>query len=324
MATGSTLSEEFTGIEKMIDEIEQRMAFVVDRDELGDAMCAAVELGHRVHALQARLALSCTQNAVAAVSGHRTIGQYVAARTNTRAQDVDRLTRTAKWLRDYPLFEAAFGVELTQAHIDAVRKLDTGYHNHRGLIRDQQIFVDAGADCSFPGFLTVCKKWVVHNDPDGKEPEDQLENAKLSIRKGQGDRGVLTGECDAVTRHQLDIAIEHEAEKLRHQDKANGITRTASNRRMAALAALVKRGFAREDGTYPLPLGAIVMSQAVAEWALATLNGTIAPTDTVPLHPTDVDMRCELIDGSGHDTPQAACCTGGTTQVGRAMLQGTT
>jgi hypothetical protein len=67
---------------------------------------------------------------------------------------------------------------------------------------------------------------------------------------------------------------------------------------MAALKALITRGFARPDGTFPIPLGNIVMSATVAEWALATLNGDIDPGDHVPVHATDVDGRCELIDGT--------------------------
>ncbi len=299
MAAG-TLSDHFDDITKSLDVIEDRLAFVVDRDELGDAMCQAVELGHRTEALQARLALSCTSNGVAANGGHRTIGQYVAARTNNRAFDIDRLTKTAKWLRDYPKLEAAYGVELTDAHIKHLRKLDTNYDTHAKLRTDQQFFVDTAASCSFAGFMRACDYWLVLNDPDGKEPKDQLDNASFRVGKGRGGRGELIGECDAVTAADIRIAVEHEAEQLRRADKAAGVERTHSQRRMAALAALVRRGFTRKDGTYPVPLGNIVMSQKVAEWALETLSGSAETelADTVPVHPTTIDGRCELIDGT--------------------------
>jgi len=298
-----TLSDEFTDIEKVMDSIEQRMAFVVDRAELGDAMCALVDLGHRVHALTTRLGLLATNNMVAAENGQRTIGQYVAARTNSRAVEIDRFTKTAKWLRDYPLFEAAFGAELTQAHLDHLRKLDTNYETHVKLRDDQQFFVDTAAKCSFKGYVQVCEYWLVFNDPDGKEPQDQIDKSRLHIGKGRGGRGVITGECDAVTRQIISTATEHEANKLRKADKTNGVERTDSQRNMAALKTLIIRGFARNNGTFPVPLGNIVMSLKVAEWALATLDSDIEPgdietSDHVPVHPTDVDGRCELIDGT--------------------------
>ena len=294
-----TVDDMFTDITKTLDDLEQRLDFIVEPGELGDAMCAAVELGHRVAALTARLGLQCTNNKVAALSGQRTMGQYVAARTNNRTIDIDRKIRRARWLRDFPIFEAAHGHALTDDHVDYLRKhLDRTYHSHVILVDDQQLFVDTAALCSFPGFEQACGYWLGFIDPDGKEPTDQIEKATFRIGKGQGGRGELKGQCDAVTRQIIDTAVTHEAEKLRCHDKKNGVDRTHGQRKMAALAALVKRGFARDDGSYPVPLGNIVMSQKVLDWALGTLNGTIEPGDTVPVHPTDPDGRCELIDGT--------------------------
>jgi hypothetical protein len=188
---------------------------------------------------------------------------------------------------------------LTNAHVDYLRKnLDTTYDTHRLLKHDQQIFVDAARDCSFQDFIEVCAYWLVHVDPDGKEPKDQIERSALRIGVGRGGRGEIKATCDAITRQKLDTAVEHETAKLRKQDNAAGIERTDSQRRMAALTALVERGAQREDGTYPVPLANIVMSQAVYDWGLGVLNGTIDPADTVPVNAFDIDGRCELIDGT--------------------------
>lgn len=299
MGQSDTVNDLFTDIAKALDDIDQRRDFIVDRTELGDAMCTVVELGHRVSSLQARLGLQCTNNNVAVESGHRTMGQYVAARTNSQAVVIDRKVKRAKWLRDFPVLEAAHGHELTDAHVDYLRKhLDGTYDTHTALVHDQQFFVDTAATCSFPGFVQACDYWLAHIDPDGKEPIDQIDKAFFRVGKGRGGRGDLKGQCDAVTAQAINTVVEHEAEKLRRLDKTNGVERTDGQRKMAALATLVTRGFAREDGTYPVSLGNIVMSQKVLDWALGTLNGDIEPTDTVPVHPTDIDRRCELIDGT--------------------------
>ena len=300
MAAGtlnSLLQDEFTDINKALDVIEDRLPFIVDQAELGDALCRATELGHRADALQARIAHSCTVNKVPAVNGQRTVGQYVAARTNSRSFEIDRFTKTTKWLRDFPRLEAALGNELTLAHVEQLRKLDTNFDAHMKLRGDQRFFIDTAATCSFSGFLEACEYWRVHIDPDGKEPTEQIEKSRFKIKKGVGGRGEFTGQCDAVTADKLNTAINHEAEKIRQADKKNGIERTAGQRNTAALLALVERGFAREDGSFPVPLGNIVMSLEVAQWALATLAGC-EPGDRVPVHPTDVDGRCELIDGT--------------------------
>ena len=302
----STLSDELTDVIKILDDLDNRVAFVSSQDELGNAMCDIVAIGHRVQATTARVFEAATDRLVAGAAGQRTLGQYVASRTNTQALEVNRLAKTVKWLRDFPMFQAAHGQELTAAHIDYLRtKLDTNFNNHCELRDWQQFFVDTAASCSFAGFVQVCDYWVVHIDPDGKEPTDQLESNKLSLRTGTGGRGLLAGECDAVTAQALTTAIEHETEKIRQADKTGGIDRTPSQRRMAALAALVARGFAREDGTFPAPLVNIVMSESVAEWAINTLNSDPdsgsdpdPASDYVPVHPTNIDGRCELIDGT--------------------------
>ena len=298
MVQRHTVNDLFSDITKSLDDIEQRLAFITDRDELGNAMCEAVELGHQVDALQARIGLLCTNNNVAAEAGQRTIGQYVAARSNNPTIDIDRKVNRAKWLRDFPTFDAAHGHALTDRHVDYLRKhLDQTYDSHVALVDDQHFLVDTAATCSFPGFETACQYWLGHIDPDGKEPIDQIEKAFFHVGKGRGGRGEIKGQCDAVTGQAINTVIEHEAEKLRRADKANGVERTSGQRKMAALAALVKRGFAREDGSYPVALGNIVMSQKVLDWALNTLAGA-DPGDCVPVHPADVDGRCELIDGT--------------------------
>lgn len=295
---GARLGEELADVFKAFDRVEDRLPFVVDHEELGEALLVVSELQTRTNALLARVGSAARVNGTAMHSGQRSVGQYVAARTNRRAVDIDRAVRRARWLRDFPIFEAAHGATLADDHVDYLKKhCDADFDMHCKLVGDQQFFIDTAATCSFEGFVEACDYWKIHIDPDGKEPVDQIEKSRLSIRKGSGGRGLLDGECDAITRLELETAVEHEAEKLRREDKANNVERSDSQRRMAALANLVKRGFARADGSFPVPLGNIVMSQKVAEWALATLAGS-EPGDTVPVHPTDVNGRCELIDGT--------------------------
>jgi len=105
----------------------------------------------------------------------------VAARTTSRAQDIDRKVKRAKWLRDFPIFESAHGHELTDLHVDYLRKhLDRTYNTHIKLVSDQQFFVDTAASCSFAGFTQACDYWLVFIDPDGKEPIDQIDKSSFA------------------------------------------------------------------------------------------------------------------------------------------------
>mgnify|MGYP003870366175 CR=1 FL=1 len=109
--------------------------------------------------------------------------------------------------------------------------------------------------------------------------------------------------ADAVTGSSMVRIIEHDTKALRTDDLANGVERTTRQRRLAAVYNLLEKGFRKDDGTHPIPLFNIVMSERVAEWAINWLdnNGAhdsaTACGDTVPVHPLDVDGRCEFIDG---------------------------
>jgi len=301
MAGAVRIGDEVTDLIKGLDRISDRLDFVVDPIELADLTCALHEAGARLDALKGRAGLASELNGLYSVTKHRKVGQYVAARTGFRAVDVNGFVNRAKWVRDFDQFHAAHGVGITEAHIDLLRReLDTDHETRTRLMQaeHQESFVFAAATCTFDDFVEVVEYWKVFGDPDGEEPKDQIESAKLSIRNGPGGRGIIKGEVDAVSRLEIETAIEAEAEKLRKADKRAGIERTAGQRRAAALVILIKRGAVRDDGTMAGPLGNIVISQTVLDWALGQLSGQDEPTDTVPVHPFDVDGRCELIDGT--------------------------
>ena len=170
---GQQLAHELTDAFKAIDRLEDRLAFITDPDELGEALLDATELQNRANALVGRLGLAAQVNGTAMLAGQRSIGRYVAARTHHRAFDIDRAVRRARWLRDFDLFENAHGAAMTDLHVDHIKKhCDTNYELHRLVVADQQIFVDAAANCSFDDFVAAVEYWKIHVHPDCKEPID--------------------------------------------------------------------------------------------------------------------------------------------------------
>jgi len=137
------------------------------------------------------------------------------------------------------LFEAAHGNELTAAHIDYLRrKLDTNYETHTELVAWQQFFVDTAATTGFKEFTQACDYWLVHVDPDGKEPKDQLINNHLSLTNGPGGRLKIKGEVDAATGQALRTALDHEMNKLRRDDvDTNSTDRQAAPCSLALMAS---------------------------------------------------------------------------------------
>lgn len=298
-ATRAPLHDELAVAFKTLDALDDRVDFMTDVDELGDAVCELIELNNKLDATMARLVGAAERNGVPQASGQRTVGQYVAARTTAAPVKVNRVSTLARWLRGFPLFESAFGTAIRVEHVEYLRKLDTRYATNQRLLADQQILIDAATTCSFKDFTKACDYWLILIDPDGNEPNDQIAKTSFRVRSGSGGRGEISGECDALTRQALTTALDHEAEKIRLADKEVGVARSQGQRQMAALVNLVTRGFAREDGSFPVPLVNVVMSLKVAEWAQEALaNGSANPHGEVPVDLNDVDGRCELIDGT--------------------------
>jgi len=284
-------------IGKGIAVARDRMAFVVDPSVLGDAAIELVGLSTELDSLRVQLIAQSQTNGVPQTSGQRTMGQFIAAHTNHAAMGTNIDAAMAKWLRDYPLFAGALERrDMTMAHL---RHLKTKVSNGRTFVelrQDQEFFVGAARDCSFDGFTAACAYWVIHIDPDGAEPKDQIASTFLKLRKGHGGRVTGEFEFDAAIGDALKTMIDHETQKLRINDRETGAVRSTLQRQAAAFVALAERGFRREDGTHPVPLLNIVMSEKVAEWAIDQLNNP--SPERVPVDPFDIDGRCELIDGT--------------------------
>ena len=192
-------------------------------------------------------------------------------------------TRLAEWLADFPLLADAYAAgDLTQPHLHLLRTKIDNPRTHRHLLGDQQLFVDAGRDCSFRDFKRVAEYWLVRIDVDGEEPQDQQDKRAVRFATRPGGRVMITGDLDALSGQAVQTAIEAEVENLRRQDLADDVDRTIAQRRAAALVNLVTRGAARPDGTTAKPLINIVMSQAVFEWLIANTANDDAGGEVQP------------------------------------------
>ena len=151
------------------------------------------------------------------------MGQYVASRCRVRASGPNADARLARWLRDFVEFEQAYAAgEMLRENLEYLRlKLDSPL-THLTLRNDQHIFVDLARDGDFKGFVTASQSWLVHVDPDGVEPEDQLKKTSLSLRKGRGGRVEVDGLFDAITGQAVSTAVEREAQQLYRQDGKSG------------------------------------------------------------------------------------------------------
>ena len=294
--TETRLATALRDIEKSIDNIASVLDFTADRQELDEAMFDFVKVRNKFDATFTKLVTTAGAAGVHFGSRIRSMPAYVAAESTADPAAIRRSLNLGNWLRDFPHFADAAEVgDLGTAHLEHIKsKLDSPA-TRADLRRAQQVIAEVARDHTFANFKEATEYWLIRVDPDGKEPRDQIDKARLTLGKGRGGRLIINGEADALAGQAIKTAIDNEAQRLFRQDAEAGIERTEAQRRIAALHNLVTRGAARPDGSQPIPLVNIVMSEKVAEWLLTQLT---EPTDEVPVHWSDVDGRCELIDGT--------------------------
>lgn len=287
-------------ITKSIASIREQLPFVTDTRVLGELMLGLVEGTAALDGLRAELVGQAAANGVPQSVGVRTMGQFVGSQCNASPAPTRRDATLQKWIRDFPTFaDAYYSGQITTEHVTILKRLDDG--PCAGELKGaQQLLVDAAIEVeTFKAFETVCAYWKNHVDPDGKEPLDQLEQNAVRFRRGSGGRGKIVMDLDAISYAAAKKMIDHRGDRLQAENPNASPTNrpTASHDRFAGTMSLLVDGFARADGTMPIPLINIVMSANVADWAIGQLNGD-PRTETVPVDAFDIDGRCELIDGT--------------------------
>jgi len=112
----------------------------------------------------------------------------------------------------------------------------------------------------------------------------------------------VTGEA-FLTMHEAEVEKLSKAER----EDPNCVPASLRSKNLMALMKILIRGWRRENGSEPVPLINIVMSETVAEDLLARTFGHETPDGDSPLDinpfepPTswdDIDGRCETIQGT--------------------------
>lgn len=142
----------------------------------------------------------------------------------------------------------------------------------------------------------VCSYWLIANDPDGAEPKEQVSKVGLVYRTKVD--GSMEGKFhfDQLMATAFEAALGAEVQKQYRCDAGSDTKRPTRRLNADALLHLMSKGAARADGTFLTPLINIVMSQKVAEDTIVRLAEP--SEEPLPVSFSDLDERCELIDGT--------------------------
>lgn len=262
------------------------------------ALEAAIRLRSRLDAFVCDLAAEIDRTGTAKDAGYRNTAQLVSDRTGADGAQTRSDVRLGRWLADFAELGDAFeSGEILRDHLELLRKSVDGPRTHQQLQQEQQQFIEWASDYDFVDFERICQYWVNANDPDGAEPKDQIKATSFRASERPDGTVKVSGHLDPLTGAAFMTAFNHEDQKLFRSTQADDAAPASNAKRGAdALMNLVTRGFQRQDGTYPTPLITIVASEAVVEDTIARLDEP--SVEPLPLDFTDIDKRCELINGT--------------------------
>jgi hypothetical protein len=287
----------------------------LDIDELERFACESIRATERTRALAASAVAEADHARLATRNGVASLTAYLAEKTKGSAAAIAPGRTIGLWLHAFPEFaEAWCNGTLSEAHIRELKHLD-GPRTRTSLIRGQHVHLEAARTLCFTDWLQTLSYWLLHADPDGSLTPERDAAYGLRTRVERNGDVNFRGRLDPITGEAFMTMIEHEAEKLFRHD-TNNETEKLPRRQLESIAlmCLLKRGFKRTDGSYPIPLINLVMSERVAEDLIARMAHDIDPEAdrsidfdrfNLPLNCHDIDARCETIRGTPLDPRRA-------------------
>ncbi len=305
----SVVDRVFDDLEAALDAAHALGLLSLDLDQLEHVAARSIRVAERSRALAARVVAEADHAGLAPRRGVGSLTAHLAAETGGASAAIAPHRTIGLWLDAFPqIAEAWARGDLTDAHVRELKKLD-GPRTRVDLVRDQQIHIDSAQTLCFDDWLTTLSYWLLHADPDGALTPEREDSYGLTARVQRNGDVAVSGMLDPLTGEAFLTMVEREAQTLFRAEVDAGHddgTMSHRRRRSIALMRLVRRGTQRPDGSMPLPLVNIVMSQRVAEDLCARMTGSVDfDPHRLPLRWDDVDRRCETIRGTPIDPRRA-------------------
>ena len=117
-------------------------------------------------------------------------------------------------------------------HLDLLARAET--HNPADYAESEQMLVDQCASLRFEQAQRVVDYWINHADPDGTPPDDTDTSSAHAAETADGTVHV-TAHLYGLGAHHFHTELDRLANLARLADERAGVTRTAAQRRGAAL-----------------------------------------------------------------------------------------
>jgi hypothetical protein len=269
-------------------------------DELHEFVTRLQRQRHRLAAVAATTISAWDARLVWADNGARTAATRLANDTSTAPSTAGTEIRRARQLRTMPATTAALAAgELSTDHVDLLARANQPWRN-ADFADHETTLVGHCTTLRFHDARKLVDYWCARADATAAEDhaERQRNAAHLTVASTLDGTVVINGVLDPIGG----AIVETELTRLEHDlfltDQRNGVTRTAAQRRAAALVEMATRSAtAPADGRRPKPLFTALVGDHTMSQLCELANGTITTPGQLTHWVADADLETVLFDG---------------------------
>ena len=231
---------------------------VDEREVLNERLARLTELNEHAAYHVSKAAQVADASRSFAVDGARSVASWLVSTSHLAKADAHRAVRRGRVLADHRLLDAAWkSHHITGAHVDRFARLVSDNPDViELLIRDEELLVGAASTLSPEDYGRLCDRWRDLADPDAAYERWRRSHERRYLSTAHDLEGnlVFEGRIDGVEGEAFYRAIAKRENELFLADwaaakrelgrnpKVSELGRTSAQRRLDALAALVRQG----------------------------------------------------------------------------------
>jgi hypothetical protein len=233
-------------------------------------------------------------------NGARSAATRLANETSTSTSTTSVEVRRARKLRSMPATSAALATgDLSPDHVDLLAKADQPWRN-ADFADHEDTLVEQCRVLRFADARKMVDYWCVRADAVAATDaaERQRTAAHLNVSPTLDGTVVVNGTLDPIGGTIVADELTRIERELYLADKRDGVIRTASQRRAAALVEMATRSAtAPAGGRRPKPLFTVLVGDETLSHLCELANGTVVTPGDVVRWAGDADLETVLFDG---------------------------
>src|SRR5215216_4726470 len=268
--------------------------------ELDDLTIRLQHEAHRLAAVSAKVAARWETRGVWTGDGSRSSAARLARDAGISLGTARRELRRGRALGDMPSTAAALAAgRVSMDHLDLLARANTTSRRD-AFVHDEAMLVEHCTTLRYAQLATLVAYWQQRVDPTDSDNTAQRQADAAQLHASTMLDGVvrLDGQLDAVGGTMFLTELNRLERDLYLADERAGVTRTAAQRRAAALIEMATRSAAMPKGSRkPKPLLTIIIGERRFSEFCQLATGTVLTPGHVLPHLGTIEVETILFDG---------------------------